>query len=151
VRADERAASVYDWRTSVAVAVGGTVAAVALIVAFTYLVDVIGDFWSQVVYFVAVFGAIIAGALRSRRNDSENPSRLGRMSTPITPVGLPGPFVTTQAIGVLGIAMLAVGAVIRGDRGIIWIFSGFVLVLLGGVGLAFWAAGLVATRRRRPR
>jgi hypothetical protein len=47
--------------------------------------------------------------------------------------------------------MLAVGAVIRGDRGIIWIFSGFVLVLVGGVGFAFWAAGLVATRRRRLR
>jgi hypothetical protein len=151
VRPEERAAPVYDWRTSVAVAVIATVAAVGLIVVFNYLVDVIGDFWSQVVYFVAVFGGVIVGALRSRRKDSEDPARLGRLSSPITPAGLPGPFVTTQAIGVLGVAMLVIGAIIRGDRGIIWIFSGFVLILVGGVGLAFWSAGLLAARRRRPR
>jgi hypothetical protein len=151
VRPEERAAPVYDWRTSIAVAAVGTAAAVGLIVVFTYLVDVIGDFWSQVVYFLAVFGGIVAAAVRSRRKDSEDPARLGRTSTPITPVGLPGAFVTTQAIGVLGIAMLVVGAIVRGDRGIIWIFSGFVLILVGGVGLVFWSAGLVASRRRRPR
>ena len=45
---------VYDWQTSITVAVGGTVAAIGLIVLFTYLVDWVGDFWSQVIYFVAV-------------------------------------------------------------------------------------------------
>ena len=35
---------------------------------------------------------------------------------------------------------------IGGDRGIIWIFSGIVLLLVGGVGLSFWLAGLRARR-----
>jgi hypothetical protein len=35
---------------------------------------------------------------------------------------------------------------IGGGRGVIWIFSGIVLVLVGGVGLAFWA-GTMVTRR----
>jgi Flp pilus assembly pilin Flp len=47
---------VYNWQTAIGVAALGTLAAVGLIVLFTYLVDWIGDFWSQVVYFVAVFG-----------------------------------------------------------------------------------------------
>jgi hypothetical protein len=149
VSSQDRVPSVYDWRTSIAVAAVGTVAAIVLIVVFTYLVDVIGPVWSQVVYFVAVFGGIIAAAVRSRRKDSEDPARLGRTHTPITPVGLPGPFVTTQALGVLGVTMLVIGAIVHGDRGIIWIFSGFVLVLVGGVGLAFWSAGVLAARRRR--
>jgi hypothetical protein len=138
---------VYPWPTSVAFAIAGTAAAVGLILVFTYLVDVIGDFWSQVVYFVAVFGGITAAAVRSRRLDTRDPSRLSGSSTPITPVGLPGPFVVTQALGVLGIAMLVVGAAVGGDRGILWIFSGVVLVLVGGVGLAFWTAGLLSRRR----
>jgi hypothetical protein len=137
----------YDWPTSIAVAAGGTVAAVVLIVVFTYLVDWIGSFWSQVVYFLAVFGAVVGLALRSRRKDDADPSRLKGASTPVTPMGLPGPFVMTQAFGVLGIAMLAVGGVIQGDRGIIWAFAGFVLVLVGGVGLVMWLLAIAARRR----
>jgi hypothetical protein len=139
--------SVYDWPTSVGFAIVGTIAAVALIVIFTYLDDVIGSFWSQVVYFLAVGGGVVAAAERSRQKDQLDPGRLGRSATPITPAGLPGPFVVTQALGVLGIAMLAAGAVIGGGRGIIWLFSGLVLVLVGGVGLVFWTAGLAARRR----
>ena len=143
-----RTPTLYDWRTSIGVAIGGTVAAVALIIVFTYLVDWVGDFWSQLVYFVAVFGGIIVAALRSRRRDHEEPARL-RSSTPITPAGLPGPFVVTQALGVLGVSMLIVGGVIGGDRGIIWIFGGFVCALVGGVGLVFWLGGMLAARRAR--
>ena len=139
----------YDWQTSIAVAVGGTVAAVVLIVVFTYLVDWIGSFWSQVVYFLAVFGGVVALALSSRRKDDADPSRLMSPSTPVTPIGLPGPFVLTQAFGVLGLAMIAVGVVVRGDRGILWVFSGIVLVLVGGVGLFMWL-GTMAARRRTP-
>jgi hypothetical protein len=138
--------SVYAWQTSIAVAVGGTVAAVVLIVVFTYMDDYIGSFWSQLLYFVAFFGAVIGLAQRSRRNDRANPARLGDASQLVTPAGLPGPFVCTQAFGVLGVAMLVSGAVIGGGRGVIWIFSGIVLVLVGVVGLAFWA-GTMVTRR----
>src|SRR4029079_11316491 len=67
---------VYNWQTAIGVAAVGTLAAVGLIVLFTYLVDWIGDFWSQVVYFVAVFGGIIALALRSRAKDEADPRRL---------------------------------------------------------------------------
>jgi hypothetical protein len=137
----------YDWPTSIALAVGATVAAVVLIVVFTYLVDWIGSFWSQVVYFLAVFAGVVGLALRSRRKDDADPSRLQVASSPVTPMGLPGPFVMTQAFGVLGIAMLAVGAVIQGDRGILWAFAGFVLVLVGGVGLAMWLLAMAARRR----
>ena len=139
--------SVYDWRTSVGFAIVGTVAAVVLIVVFTYLDDVIGSFWSQVVYFLAVFGGVVAAAERSRRKDIEDPGRLGRSTTPITPVGLPGPFAVTQALGVLGVTMLIAGAIIGDGRGIIWVASGWVLVLVGGVGLVFWTAGIAARRR----
>ena len=83
-------------------------AAVGLIVLFTYLVDWVGDFWSQVIYFVAVFGGIIALALRSRAQGRGRPRRLTQGGPPITPAGLPGPFVVTQALGVLAIAMLVV-------------------------------------------
>lgn len=145
--AERRTPPVYSWASSIAFAVAGTVAAVALIIAFTYLVDVAGAFWSQVVYFLAVFGGIVVAAVRSRRKDELDPARLGDTSAPITPAGLPGPFVVTQGLGVLGIAMIAVGAVVQGDRGILWIFSGLVAVLVGGVGLAFWAAGLASRRR----
>jgi len=140
----DRPRELYDWQTAIAVAVGGTLAAIGLIVLFTYLVDWVGDFWSQVIYFVAVFGGVIALALRSRAKDEADPSRLVR-DPAITPAGLPGPFVVTQALGVLAIAMLAVGAVVGGNRGITWAFAGMVLALVGLVGLLFWVFGL---RRR---
>jgi hypothetical protein len=138
---------VYDWPTSIAVAVAGTVAAVILIVVFTYLVDWVGSFWSQVVYFLAVFAGVIGLALRSRSKDDADPSRLRAASTAVTPIGLPGPFVLTQAFGVLGIVMIAVGAVVQGDRGILWAFAGYVLVLVGGVGLVMWVLTMAGRRR----
>jgi hypothetical protein len=144
--------TVYAWQTSIAVAVIGTAAAVVLIVLFTYMDDYVGSFWSQVIYFLAFFGVVIGLAERSRRIDRRHPARLSDASQPVTPAGLPGPFVATQAFGVLGVAMIVAGAVIGGSRGVIWIFSGIVLVLVGGVGLVFWA-GTMATRRsagRRP-
>lgn len=145
----ERSA-VYAWQTAIAVAVIGTVAAVGLIVVFTYMDDYIGAFWSQAIYFLAFFVGVIALAERSRRLDSAQPSRLVDASQPVTPAGLPGPFVCTQALGVLGIAMIVAGAVIGGGRGLIWIFSGIVLVLVGAVGLTFWG-GAMLTRRRTAR
>jgi hypothetical protein len=143
---DERQPSVYGWQQSLVFAVAGTVVSVVLIIVFTELVGWVGDFWSQLIYFAAAGGGILAAALRSRRKDAEDPNRLRRGGTPITPAGLPGPFVVTQALGVLAVAMLVAGFVIGGDRGIIWIFSGIVLLLVGGVGLAFWLAGLRARR-----
>lgn len=140
-------ASLYDWPTSIAIAVVGTVLAVVLILIFTDLVDWIGTFWSQVVYFVAIFGGILLAATRSRRSDSAEPSRLTRGAPAITPAGLPGPFVVTQALGLLGLTMIISGIVIGGDRGLIWGFSGFVLVLVGGVGLVFWMGGVISGRR----
>jgi hypothetical protein len=138
--------AVYDWQTAIGFALIATAAAVGLIVLFTYLVDWVGDFWSQVIYFVVVFGGIIGMAMRSRRKDELDPSRLG--ATPlITPAGLPGPFVVTQALGVLAIAMLAVGLVVGGDRGLIWGFSALVLGLVGLIGLVFWLAGFRSQRR----
>jgi hypothetical protein len=137
----------YDWPTSIAMAVGGTAAAVVLIVVFTYLVDWVGSFWSQVVYFLAVFVGVVGLALRSRSKDDADPSRLTVASTAVTPIGLPGPFVLTQAFGVLGIVMLVVGVVVQGDRGILWAFAGFVLVLVGGVGLVTWLVAMVGRRR----
>lgn len=139
----------YDWPTSIAVAVGGTVAAVVLIVVFTYLVDYAGSFWSQVIYFSAILAAVVGLALRSRRNDDRDPSRLRSAASPVSPLGLPGPFVATQALGVLGVAMIAVGLVVQGDRGILWVFGGLVLVLVGAVGLVMWL-GTLAGGRRRP-
>jgi hypothetical protein len=138
--------TVYAWQTSIGVAVLGTAAAVVLIVLFTYMDDYIGSFWSQLLYFVAFFGIVIGLAERSRRHDRANPARLGDASQPVTPAGLPGPFVCTQAFGVLGVAMLVSGALIGGARGVIWIFSGIVLVLVGSVGLAFWAGSMLARR-----
>jgi hypothetical protein len=137
----------YDWPTSIAVAVAGTSAAVILIVVFTYLVDWVGSFWSQVVYFLAVLVGVVGLALRSRSKDDADPSRLTAASSAITPMGLPGPFVLTQAFGVLGIVMVAVGVVVQGDRGILWAFAGFVLVLVGGVGLVTWILAMAGRRR----
>jgi hypothetical protein len=142
--------TVYAWQTSIGVAVGGAIAAVALIIFFTYVDDYIGSFWSQVLYFAAFFVGVVGLAERSRLSDRSDPSRLVDASQPVTPAGLPGPFVCTQAFGVLGVAMLASGALIGGGRGIIWIFSGVVLVLVGGVGLAFWGATMLARRNTAP-
>jgi hypothetical protein len=133
----DRPREVYDWPTAIGVAVGGTLAAIGLIVLFTYLVDWVGDFWSQVIYFLAVFGGVIALALRSRAKDEADPTRLLR-DPAITPAGLPGPFVVTQALGVLAMAMLGVAAVVGGDRAVTWAFAGMVLALVGLVGLLFW-------------
>jgi hypothetical protein len=144
--------TVYAWQTSIGLAVGGAIAAVALIIFFTYVDNYIGSFWSQVLYFAAFFVGVIGLAERSRRNDRTDPSRLLDASQPVTPAGLPGPFVCTQAFGVLGVAMLVSGALIGGGRGIVWIFSGVVLVLVGGVGLAFWGGTMAARRTAaRPR
>jgi hypothetical protein len=137
----------YDWPTSIAVAVAGTSAAVILIVVFTYLVDWVGSFWSQVVYFLAVLVGVVGLALWSRSKDDADPSRLTAASSAVTPMGLPGPFVLTQAFGVLGIVMIAVGVVVQGDRGILWAFAGFVLVLVGGVGLVTWILAMAGRRR----
>ena len=143
-----RETPVWDWPRSITFAVVGGAIAVGLIVVFTYLVDWIGSFWSQVVYFLVVFGGIAALAVYHRRRDLADPSRLTRTAAPITPAGLPGPFVITQALGVLGIAMLIVGIVVGGLRGIIWDFSALVLLLVGGFGLVFWVGGIVSRRRR---
>jgi hypothetical protein len=99
-----------------------------------------------VIYFLAFFGVVIGLAERSRRIDRRQPSRLTDASQPVTPAGLPGPFVATQAFGVLGVAMIVAGVIIGGGRGVIWIFSGIVLVLVGGVGLAFWGGALLTRR-----
>jgi MFS family permease len=140
--------TLVDWPTSIGLAIGGTAAAIALILVFTFLVEWVGEFWAQVVYFAAVFGAILFLALRDRRKDALDPERR-RRGAQITPAGLPGPFVFTQAVGVLGLAMLAIGAglawVDDDPRGLVWVGGGIVLTLLGGVGLAFWLSGL---RRR---
>jgi hypothetical protein len=142
--------AVYSWGASIALAVGLTVAAVVLIIVFTDLIDWVGGFWSQVIYFTAVFGGIVVLAVRSRRRDAEDPGRLGRAATPITPAGLPGPFVVTQALGVLGIVMVVVaqfGSLIGGNAQLLWVWSGIVLILVGAVGLVFWLGGIRAVRR----
>lgn len=141
----------YAWQTAIAVAVIGTAAAVGLIVVFTYIDDYVGAFWSQAIYFLAFFVAVIGLAERSRRLDGANPARLVDAAQPVTPAGLPGPFVCTQAFGVLGIAMVVAGALIGGGRGLIWIFSGIVLMLVGAVGLLFWAGTMVSRRRAAQR
>jgi hypothetical protein len=142
--------AVYSWGTSIALAVGLTIAAVALIIVFTDLVDWVGGFWSQVIYFTAVFGGVVVLAERSRRRDEADRRRLGHAASPITPAGLPGPFVVTQALGVLGIVMVVVaqfGSLIGGNAQLLWVWSGVVLILVGAVGLVFWLNGLRTVRR----
>ena len=68
----------------------GTVAAVVLIIIFTYLIDWVGDFWSQVIYFVAIFGGILAFASRGRREDTNDPSRLPETLPRSLPRACPG-------------------------------------------------------------
>jgi len=145
---EDRQPAVYSWGQSIGLAVACTVGAVALIVLFTYLVDWVGQFWSQVIYFAAVFGAIVALAVRSRRRDEADLSRLGRAGNPITPAGLPGPFVVTQAVGVLGIVMVIVGLFLGGYAELLWVWSGIVLILVGAVGLVFWLNGIRGIRGR---
>ena len=70
--------AVYDWQTAIGFALVATASAVGLIVLFTYLVDWVGDFWSQVIYVMVVFGGIFGMAVRSRRKDEADPTRLGR-------------------------------------------------------------------------
>jgi hypothetical protein len=143
----ERQPAVYSWGQSVALAAACTVGAIGLIVLFTDLVDWVGEFWSQVIYFTAVVGGIVVLALRSRRRDEENPARLGHAANSTTPAGLPGPFVVTQAVGVLGVVMVVVGLFLGGQAELLWVWSGVVLILVGAVGLAFWLNGYRAVRR----
>jgi hypothetical protein len=138
--ADDGQREVYSWSDSVAFALVGTVAVIVLIFVFTALEDLVGQFWSQLIYFPTIAVAVIAAALRSRRLDSADPTRLTKPA-PITPAGLPGPFVVTQALGVAGLVMIVVGLVLGGDAQLMWIASGFVLALTGGVGLVFWLSG----------
>jgi hypothetical protein len=138
--ADDGQREVYSWSGSVGFALVGTVAVIVLIFVFTALEDLVGEFWSQVIYFPTIAIVVIAAALRSRRLDNADPTRLTN-PTPITPAGLPGPFVVTQALGVAGVVMIVVGLVLGGDAELMWIASGFVLALTGGVGLVFWLSG----------
>ncbi len=55
----------------------------------------------------------------------------------------------TQALGLLGLTMIISAIMIGGDRGLLWGFSGFVLVLVGGVGLVFWMGGIVSAAAPR--
>jgi hypothetical protein len=145
--------AVYSWGTSIALAAGLTGAAIVLIVLFTKLIDWVGPFWSQVIYFTAFFAFIIALAERSRRRDDADRTRLSRASGPITPAGLPGPFVVTQALGVLGVVMVVlaqVGSIIDGEVELLWEWSGVVLILVGAVGLVFWLSGMRTVRLSRP-
>ena len=96
--ADDQQREVYSWGGSVGFAIVGTVLAVVLILVFTELEDLVGQFGSQVMYFPTIVFVVVAAALRSRRMDDADPTRLSK-PTPITPAGLPGPFVVTQALG----------------------------------------------------
>jgi hypothetical protein len=138
---DEGQQPVYSWGMSVGFALIATAIAVGLIVVFTGLIDWVGEFWSQVIYFPTVFAGVLIAALRSRTKDKADPIRLGGGANPITPAGLPGPFVVTQALGVLGIVMVVSGFALGGSAKLLWTASGFVLLLTGGVGLLFWLSG----------
>ena len=146
--ADDQQREVYSWGGSVGFAIVGTVLAVVLILVFTELEDLVGQFWSQIIYFPTIAIVVVAAALRSRRMDGADPTRLSK-PTPITPAGLPGPFVVTQALGVAGIVMIVTGLVLGGDAELMWIASGFVCALTGGVGLVFWLSGRPWQQLRR--
>ena len=135
-----RQTAVYSWGGSVGFALIGTVAVVGLILLFTVLERLVGEFWAQVIYFPTIFLLVAAAAVRSRRMDGADPSRLTRPPA-ITPAGLPGPFVVTQALGVSGIVMLVAGFVIGGQAQVLWVASGYVCLLVGAVGLLFWLSG----------
>jgi len=132
---------VYSWGTSIGFALVATAAAVGLIVVFTGLIDWVGQFWAQVIYFPTVFLGVAFAAVRSRRKDATDPKRLRGGANPITPAGLPGPFVVTQALGVLGIVMIVSGVILGGSAELLWTASGAVLLLTGAVGLGFWLSG----------
>jgi amino acid transporter len=144
-RADQADLPLVDWPTSVAFAVGAAIAAIALILLFSYIVDWIGELWPQVLGFALILGGIAWLAERDRRKDERDPARRRRGAS-ITRAGLPGPFVFTQAVGVLGVSMIAVGAILTwildDPRGLLWFGGGWVLVLVGAVGLVFWVSGL---------
>ena len=143
-----------DWPTSVGLAVGGTIVAVALILLLSYMVDWIGEFWPQIFAFTLVLGTILWLAGRDRRKDERDPARRRRGAS-VTPAGLPGPFVVTQALGILGLTMIVVGGILTffadDDRGLLWFGGGWVLWLVGMVGLIFWLLGLRAGTRRGER
>ena len=102
---------------------------------------------------VLVAGALIRRLLRRRHRPGgaqppqrpRRPNRLVDASQPVTPAGLPVPFVY-RGVRRPRRRHVVFGAVIGGGRGVIWVFSGIVLVLVGGVGLAFWGATMVARR-----
>ena len=68
----------------------------------------VGQFWSQVIYFPTIAFVVVAAAAAQPAEDEADPTRLAK-PTPITPAGLPGPFVVTQALGVPGIVMIVPG------------------------------------------
>jgi hypothetical protein len=143
---DQRQTAVYSWGGSVGFALIGTAIVVGLILLFTALESLVGDFWAQVIYFPTIFLIVAGAAVRSRRLDSADPSRLTRPAA-ITPAGLPGPFVITQALGVAGIVMVIAGLIVGGSGQVLWIASGYVCLLVGGVGLLFWLSGKPWQRR----
>ena len=119
-----------------------------MIVIFTELVDWVGDFWSQVIYFVAIFGGVLLAAQtqpgdRLERAVATQPWRArdyaGRFAGAVRDD--PGTWCTGLDHGDRRDPD-------RGDKGLLWGFSGFVLILVGGVGLVFWTAGIVSARRR---
>src|SRR4051794_41759400 len=90
---------VYRWQTAIGVAALGTLAAVGLIVLFTYLVGWVGDFWSQVVYFVAGFWGNVAPGFCRRAQGGGGPGPVTPGGPPGTPGRLAGPVVGPQGLG----------------------------------------------------
>ena len=58
--ADDQQREVYSWGGSVGFAIVGTVLAVVLILVFTELEDLVGQFWSQVIYFPTIVFVVVA-------------------------------------------------------------------------------------------
>jgi len=67
VVADDQQREVYSWSGSVGFAIVGTVLAVVLILVFTALEDLVGQFWSQLIYFPTIAIVVIAGCAAPRR------------------------------------------------------------------------------------